>query len=110
MRSLRDGTPPDPRFTLANERTFLAWIRTALGLVAAAAVLDGVGDHLVDGPSRRLLVALTLGGAAVVAVQSAARWRGVEARLRAGEAPAPARWAVLLMTGFVLGLGVAVLL
>ncbi len=33
------GTPaesePDPRFTLANERTFLAWSRTALALVAA---------------------------------------------------------------------------
>ena len=25
------GTEPDPRFTFANERTFLAWIRTALG-------------------------------------------------------------------------------
>jgi len=28
-------TEPDPRFTLANERTFLAWNRTALALVAA---------------------------------------------------------------------------
>ena len=26
---------PDIRFTLANERTFLAWVRTAIGLVAA---------------------------------------------------------------------------
>lgn len=26
---------PDPRFTLANQRTFLAWSRTALALVAA---------------------------------------------------------------------------
>lgn len=35
---------PDYRFTLANERTFLAWIRTALALVAggvaAAKALD----------------------------------------------------------------------
>ncbi|ANS24907.1 hypothetical protein R1CP_00745 [Rhodococcus opacus] len=29
-------TEPDYRFTLANERTFLAWIRTALGVVWAA--------------------------------------------------------------------------
>ena len=28
-------TEPDPRFTLANERTFLAWNRTALALIAA---------------------------------------------------------------------------
>lgn len=30
---------PDYRFTLANERTFLAWQRTALGLLAAAVAL-----------------------------------------------------------------------
>ena len=28
-------TEPDVRFTLANERTFLAWNRTALALVVA---------------------------------------------------------------------------
>ncbi|WP_283215114.1 DUF202 domain-containing protein [Pseudofrankia sp. DC12] len=28
------GTDPDYRFSLANERTFLAWIRTALALLA----------------------------------------------------------------------------
>ena len=30
----RHGHEPDYRFTLANERTFLAWIRTSLGLMA----------------------------------------------------------------------------
>ncbi len=34
------GTEPDPRFTFANERTFLAWIRTALALLAAGISLD----------------------------------------------------------------------
>ena len=29
------GQDPDPRFTFANERTFLAWNRTALALIAA---------------------------------------------------------------------------
>jgi putative membrane protein len=33
--SADDGTEPDPRFTFANERTFLAWSRTALALVVA---------------------------------------------------------------------------
>jgi putative membrane protein len=28
------GEEPDYRFTLANERTFLAWIRTSLALLA----------------------------------------------------------------------------
>ena len=34
------GTEPDPRFSLANERTFLAWIRTSLALIAS-----GIGVH-----------------------------------------------------------------
>lgn len=33
---LKVGEEPDPRFTLANERTFLAWTRTALALLASA--------------------------------------------------------------------------
>jgi len=35
----RQGAEPDPRFSLANERTFLAWIRTSLALVAAGVAL-----------------------------------------------------------------------
>ena len=30
-----EGEEPDPRFSLANERTFLAWLRTALAMYAA---------------------------------------------------------------------------
>lgn len=36
------GTEPDPRFSFANERTFLAWIRTALGFVAAGVAVAAV--------------------------------------------------------------------
>lgn len=36
------GTEPDPRFSLANERTFLAWIRTSLALVAAGVALEAL--------------------------------------------------------------------
>jgi len=35
-----EGEEPDPRFTLANERTFLAWVRTALALVAGGIGLE----------------------------------------------------------------------
>ena len=38
---------PDYRFSLANERTFLAWIRTALGLMAA-----GIAAHFLEGCAR----------------------------------------------------------
>ena len=36
------GEEPDPRFSLANERTFLAWVRTTLALLAAALILLSV--------------------------------------------------------------------
>jgi putative membrane protein len=40
------GEEPDYRFTLANERTFLAWIRTALALLAAGVLLDQFSTKL----------------------------------------------------------------
>ncbi len=39
-RLLGGGQEPDPRFSLANERTFLAWIRTSLALLAGAVAVD----------------------------------------------------------------------
>ena len=36
------GSEPDPRFTFANERTFLAWIRTGLGFLAAGVAIAAV--------------------------------------------------------------------
>ncbi|MDA2809611.1 DUF202 domain-containing protein [Nocardiopsis sp. RSe5-2] len=75
---------PDYRFTLANERTFLAWIRTALALVAGAvAVL-----HLVPldwGDAARLTVGLALTLLAVVITAYAPlRWLQVQRLMRRG--------------------------
>lgn len=54
----RHGTEPDARFSLANERTFLAWIRTALALLAGGVALEslGLGIH----PTFRLAASLVL--------------------------------------------------
>ncbi len=73
---------PDYRFTLANERTFLAWIRTALALLAGAvAVL-----HLVPldwTPVTRTVVGLALAVLAVViAVHAPVRWLRVQRAMR----------------------------
>ena len=50
------GRDPDPRFTLANERTYLAWNRTALALIGGGLA----AGQLLDFHSRtaRLIVAL----------------------------------------------------
>src|SRR6476661_4070594 len=55
------GHDPDYRFTLANERTFLSWIRTALALIAGGvAVVQLVPDFGFPG-SRRIVGALLAG-------------------------------------------------
>ncbi|MFC4565106.1 YidH family protein [Nocardiopsis mangrovi] len=78
------GSEPDYRFTLANERTFLAWIRTALALIAGAvAVL-----HLVPldwRPGVRMAVGLALTAlAAAITVYAPLRWMRVQRAMRHG--------------------------
>ena len=62
MRAARfprwEGSEPDPRFTLANERTFLAWIRTALALTAGGVALEALTVPLL--PGLRLAASLLL--------------------------------------------------
>ena len=43
-----EGSEPDYRFSLANERTFLAWIRTSLALLAGAAAVAFVPQFHVE--------------------------------------------------------------
>jgi putative membrane protein len=59
------GSEPDARFTLANERTFLAWIRTALALLAGGVALELLGPALH--PALRLAASLVLIVAGVAA-------------------------------------------
>lgn len=79
---LGHGTDPDPRFTLANERTFLAWIRTSLALTAGGIALDAFVGPMFDPTVRLVLsVALLILGA-VLAVGSFMRWYISELRMR----------------------------
>ncbi|MFD0665006.1 YidH family protein [Thermocatellispora tengchongensis] len=77
-----EGKEPDPRFTLANERTFLTWLSTSLALsaggVAMAAVSSGVFLDWLRIAMAVVLVAL----AAVAAGMAYPRWRRIQQALR----------------------------
>jgi putative membrane protein len=80
-RYLRDGEDPDPRFTLANERTFLAWVRTSLALVAAGIGLEAFVPGL-DPLLRRVVAGALVVLGAGLAASSLRRWLLVEHALR----------------------------
>jgi putative membrane protein len=81
-----DGTEPDPRFTFANERTFLAWSRTALALVVAGL---GIIQLLPPFPGvpwgRHVLGVPLIVFGAVVAVTAYAEWVKSQRAMRRGE-------------------------
>lgn len=91
----------DYRFTLANERTFLSWQRTALGLLAAAVALVQLVPELGVPGARRLMGV----GLALLAIMTSGvglvRWRQTERAMRSGEPmpkhPSPAYLALGLV-------------
>lgn len=97
------GTDPDPRFSLANERTFLAWARTALALLAGAAALDALDLPLDDAVQGVLAALLALAGFAV-AVTSWVGWSRTERAMREGT-PLPGNPAMLLVVGVLVVVG-----
>ena len=101
-----DGTEPDPRFTFANERTFLAWSRTALALVVAGLAIVQllppfpgvpVGRHLLGVPL------IVLG--AILAVVAYAEWVGNQRALRRGE-PLPKSIMPWILAAAIAGMAV----
>jgi putative membrane protein len=91
---------PDYRYTLANERTFLAYIRTALGLDAAGL---GAAQFLPQSTARLrlgiavLLVVLGIG----VAMLSYRRWSTAEQAMRRGMPLPRVQLPLLLGVGLV---------
>jgi putative membrane protein len=81
-----DGTEPDPRFTFANERTFLAWSRTALALVVAGL---GIVQLLPPFPGvpwgRHVLGIPLIVFGAVVAVTAYREWTRSQWAMRHGQ-------------------------
>lgn len=87
---------PDYRFTLANERTFLAWIRTALALIAGGvAIVQFVPAFGIPGVRHGLSLALTAGGG-VLAALAVRRWQRVQAAMRRNENMPPTHIPLVL--------------
>ena len=93
------GDEPDPRYTLANERTFLAWVRTALAMLAGGVALHALGVPKTDWVRSVLAVLLVvLGG--LVTLLAMVRWARVERAMRTRR-PLPAFSLGYLLTGAV---------
>lgn len=95
-----EGEEPDYRFTLANERTFLAWIRTALAILAAGVLLDQFSTRLSPHAWVIAAAALLSFAAAVLCVLSYLRWRGNERAMR-HKAPLPHSTVLMVLAAAI---------
>ena len=80
------GEEPDARFSFANERTFLAWNRTALGCVVAGLAVSHVlrpDDESSVGPKLAGVALMVLGG--LLALFSYTNWSSAQRALRLRE-------------------------
>jgi len=80
-----EGAEPDYRFTLANERTFLAWIRTALALDAGGLAVVHLLPPLAAPSVQVLLGAALITLGTVIGAASYLRWRENQRALRNGD-------------------------
>lgn len=103
----RAGAEPDARFSLANERTFLAWARTALALLAGGVALEAL-DLPVEERLRLAAAVLLVVLGVLTPVLAWLGWARAERAMRRGDPlPAPLGF-VVLVTG-VAAAGVLVL-
>lgn len=79
---LPGGTEPDPRFTLANERTFLAWIRTSLAFLAGGLALEAFAIEAFPETLRKVLAILLVLTGMLLSAGAAVRWIAIESSMR----------------------------
>ena len=103
----QSGREPDYRFSLANERTFLAWIRSALALLAGGVLLVQFATRLSP-PWLLAAIGIALAGfAGLVSVVAYRQWRNNEIAMR-HDRPLPPSVAIPLLVAFLLLVAMAI--
>jgi putative membrane protein len=92
------GSHPDYRFSLANERTFLAWVRTALALLAAGIGVVNLPSGFATSTGRRILGVLLVVLGLIAAIGSFARWRANQQAIASGS-PLPRSKSMPIVAG-----------
>ncbi|MFF0201696.1 YidH family protein [Streptomyces sp. NPDC005017] len=90
-----EGDTPDYRFSLANERTFLAWLRTALALIGGGFAVDQFLPDLRWGWRVGLALALLAAGV-LCSLRAVNHWVRCERAMRQGEDLPSSRFPALL--------------
>ncbi|MFJ2258943.1 YidH family protein [Streptomyces sp. NPDC087844] len=96
-----EGVTPDYRFSLANERTFLAWLRTSLALIGGGFAVDQFLPDLRWEWRAGLALGLLAAGA-LSALRSVNHWVRCERAMRRGEDLPVSRFPALLSVGVAL--------
>ena len=89
---------PDYRFTLANERTFLAWIRTSLALLAGGVAVVQLVPRVGSPASRFFVGELLILLSMLIAASSMRRWNRIQRAMRS-DGPLPATSLPLVLAG-----------
>ncbi|WP_447036456.1 YidH family protein [Streptomyces sp. DSM 118878] len=94
-RIREEGDTPDYRFSLANERTFLAWLRTALALIGGGFAVDQFLPDLRWGWRIGLALALLAAGV-LSSLRAVNHWVRCERAMRRGDDLPVSRFPTLL--------------
>jgi len=95
------GTDPDVRFSLANERTALAWLRTGLGLVAGGIALTSFASFADLSVLLDVVSAVACVGGGCLAVYALVSWRRNERAMRLGQPLPPPSALPVVVVGIV---------